>query len=446
MKILSLNVQNFLRLEALEIVPKGNSVTITGKNDQGKSSTLRAIDAALGGGTAPEDPVHRGANKAEITVALGNEKIEAIVKRTYIKQDNGEDALATLTVSTPDGAKYGKPQKFLNDLLGALSLDPVKFLEMEPEQQAKVVRAFVPDFDFAANELTYKSTFGERTDVNREVKRLEAEVNALPSFPADWPRDLIVTDELVTEIEKATEANSSIEVARSNVDRARGQVLRYQDAVRSQKSEIEDLEARLERARVAMTELTTKAQEALDEATTLEAKLADMKPIDVSQIRTKLEEAEVTNDKVRDFKQAETRRGRLSATLDEQRKKAEDLTAKLESLKDEARVAIGKAKMPVPGLGFDDEGKVTIDSFPLANTSFSKRLLTAIAIAAAHAPTLRLVKIADGDKLDDESQAMLAKFADEHDLQVWMETVQHGEPIGFVIEDGKLKGHANAQD
>lgn len=47
MKITRLQAENFKRIIALDVRPDGSIVNIAGKNAQGKSSTLDAIEAAL---------------------------------------------------------------------------------------------------------------------------------------------------------------------------------------------------------------------------------------------------------------------------------------------------------------------------------------------------------------------------------------------------------------
>ena len=52
MKIIEFRAERFKRLSAVDITPEGNTVIISGKNGQGKSSVLDAIWLALGGGAA----------------------------------------------------------------------------------------------------------------------------------------------------------------------------------------------------------------------------------------------------------------------------------------------------------------------------------------------------------------------------------------------------------
>lgn len=55
MKIVHLVAENVKKLRAVEISPKGELVTISGKNGQGKTSVLDAIWWALAGTSQIED-------------------------------------------------------------------------------------------------------------------------------------------------------------------------------------------------------------------------------------------------------------------------------------------------------------------------------------------------------------------------------------------------------
>ena len=94
--------------------------------------------------------------------------------------------------------------------------------------------------------------------------------------------------------------------------------------------------------------------------------------------------------------------------------------------------------MPVPGLGFDDTG-VTLAGLPFNQTGQAEQIGASAAIAAALNPKLRVMLIRDGSLLDRHSLAILAEMAEAHDMQVWLERVTDGQPVGIVIEDGEIK-------
>lgn len=104
MKIIRLEAENVKRLQAVSIVPQGDTVVIGGKNGQGKSSTLDSIAYALGGKRLiPEKPINNGHDKAKISVDLDS---GLTVTRTFTKNGGG-----SLFVSNADGARYQSPQK-----------------------------------------------------------------------------------------------------------------------------------------------------------------------------------------------------------------------------------------------------------------------------------------------------------------------------------------------
>src|SRR5882724_8305204 len=131
MKIISLQAENFKKLHAIEITPDGNFVQFTGRNGQGKSSTLDAFWVSLAGiGVAPKKPIRTGAESAKIRLDLG----EIIVTR-HFKAAEDNTYTTQRTVESAAGARYPSPQKMLDTLLGALSFDPLAFSRMDAKQQ-----------------------------------------------------------------------------------------------------------------------------------------------------------------------------------------------------------------------------------------------------------------------------------------------------------------------
>jgi hypothetical protein len=62
-----------------------------------------------------------------------------------------------------------------------------------------------------------------------------------------------------------------------------------------------------------------------------------------------------------------------------------------------------------------------------------------MAVALASKPRLRVVLIRDGSLLDDESMELLRKFADDNDIQVWIERVGSNDADALIIEDGEVQ-------
>lgn len=91
LKIIGLEIENFKRLKAVSIIPKGNMIEITGKNGQGKSSLIDAIWTAFKfADTDIVKPIKDGCEKAVIRIDVD----EFIVTKKFTASGN------TLTVES----------------------------------------------------------------------------------------------------------------------------------------------------------------------------------------------------------------------------------------------------------------------------------------------------------------------------------------------------------
>ena len=132
LSLVSLLVDNFMRLTALRVDANGHHVVISGKNSSGKASALEAIWTALCGASMKKipEPIHKGEERASIRLDLG----KFVVTRRWSKSGG-----TTLTVTAADGNKISQPQELLNGLLSKFSLDPVEFLDLRPQDQVDQV-------------------------------------------------------------------------------------------------------------------------------------------------------------------------------------------------------------------------------------------------------------------------------------------------------------------
>jgi energy-coupling factor transporter ATP-binding protein EcfA2 len=430
MKIIRLEAENVKRLKAVEIVPRGNVVTIAGKNGQGKSSTLDAIEMALGGaGTIPPEPVRRGARKASIVVDLG----DIVVERTFSAKGTA------LRVRSKDGTEQKSPQALLDSLCSRVAFDPLEFARMEPKKQDEVLKRLL-NLDFSELDRERAEAFQERASENKAAKDLKARVDAAP-FHGDAPAEETSVAELMAElkrrqgqVERANALNRAVEQAEN--ERAHARLLVERTNVR-----IADLERQLAEER--------KALEAYErEVTTGEANVSrareerDAFTYDQPhEVEEQLATVEETNRKVRE----NAARATLKVHLRLHEANAEELTAKIEELDARKARMLEDAQFPVIGLGFDDAGP-TLNGIPLEQASQAERLRVSVAIGLALNPKLKVLLVRDGSLLDDDSMRLLAEMAAEHDAQVWVERVGAGDPTAIVIEDGEVKVDGTAPE
>lgn len=419
LKIISLQAENVKRLVAVRIDPKGNLVQITGRNAQGKTSVLDSIWWALAGaGNVQNAPIRKGQNKATIKLDLG----EVVVTRTFTKREDGT-ASTSIIVENADGARFPSPQRLLDSLLGSLTFDPLAFARMKPREQFDALRGFVPDLDFAAIERANKADFDKRTAVNRRAKELTAQAAAI-QIPAAVPVAKVDEGALVDELAAVGKFNADIERRAERREQTR-----------------KDAAAKLERAEAARHEafrLNEEAEKLEQEAAEIELKLSDAPPLDppkdAADVRRRLDDAKRTNALV----DQANRRRQLAEEAARAEGEADALTAAMAAREHEKREKIAAAKLPVDGLGFGDEA-ITLNGLPFDQASDAEQLRVSCAIAMASNPRLRVIRVRDGSLLDEDAIALLAKMADESDMQVWIERVDSTGKVGFVLEDGEVR-------
>jgi DNA repair exonuclease SbcCD ATPase subunit len=423
MRIIQLTAENVKKLTVVSITPDGNLVQITGLNGQGKTSVLDAIWFALdaaAAGKGQTKPIRKGAKTARIELKLGDGKaVKLIVERRFTETDS------YLTVRTEDGAEYKRPQALLDDLFGALTFDPLGFLREKPRGQYDVLRQLVKlDVDLDALEAANTADYAARTTINRDVKAKRAQAQGI-QVADDLPAEPIDEAAILDEMQDAADFNADVvRLTTAKRDIAR-EIARHREEAQSLRAKAAQLLA--DAARIE--ELAVRVQTTSENA----PPVPDVK--DIGIVRAKLDRAKAVNTQIAQRR----RREALEHEAEQLETKAEQLTTSIERRGQRKLESIARATMPIPGLNFGD-GEVLYDGLPLTQASDAQQLMISTAIAAALNPKLRVIRIRDGSLLDDNAMAQLAKFADERDMQIWIERVDGSGAVGIVMEDGHVKG------
>jgi len=439
-RIIKFSAENVKKLKAVEISPTGDIVEVTGPNGSGKSSVLDAIFYALAGtAEIPSAVVRQGQESAVVKLDLG----ELVVTRKFTAKGG-----TTLTVEAASGARFPSPQKMLDELIGALSFDPLAFIRMKPTEQLNALRSVVKlDVDLDVLDATTKRYFEARTSTNREIKSLEARLTALPAPPTDTPVESIDVAELTSKLQAAYAGNAAIESDRRDREQL---ALKVQDDLRNadQKANtIIETNAEAQRRIDAVTvqrdrtigELQKIEQELRQRAKENDLKLKALMPLPwpvdtagfVAQINTA---TEVNKNVARLYA-----RQKLQDDIALQKQKSLDESGTIEANNRVRAETIAAAKMPVDGLSFGD-GEVTYQGLPLANASSGEQLRVSVALAMAVNPKLRILRVKDGSLLDETSLKLLADMASAADYQVWLERVESTDRPCVVMEDGAIHG------
>lgn len=427
MKIITLTAENIKRLTAVQISPDGNIVQITGANGQGKTSVLDAIWWALAGTSNVQDkPIHDDAEEARIELDMG----EIVVTRTFRLREEGK-ITTQLSVRNADGAKFSSGQTILDGLLGALTFDPLSFKRMKPAEQYETLKRFVPDIDFETMDAEQKKDYETRTEINRRAKEQRASAETI-ILPDDTPTETVSVNDLMKELEDIQARNNE---RQAEINRRTA----MQNILTSKADEIEDLNRAAQRLQEQIAEVNDKieaVQKFIDDPVNNPTELPPVEDMEsVAEIRAKISSADEINDKVRLYQ----KRREHEVEADNAEKQSAAITAIMEERRQKVNKAIEGADMPVDGLGLA-EGAITFNGLPFDQAADSEQLRVSCAIAMQENQKLRVIRVRDGSLLDEQSLTMLAKMADEKDYQVWIERVDTSGDVGFVIEDGHLRG------
>jgi hypothetical protein len=401
MKIVRLTAEAFQRLTAVEIEPDGSLVIVAGRNAQGKTSVLDAIEAALSGRAASKikKPIKDGETRARVELVFEDFTVE----RSW----SASGSKLKVTSNAAGRLEYPSPQKMLDSFLGKLSFDPLDFANADPKAQVATLLSVVDlPFDPVELDRQRQEAYDQRTIVNREVKALQARVDALPRPPKG-------TSTTEVDVVALAEALRRIETA----DQMRGAARQRYHAIKVQ----------IEALQVEMAEVAESGRETNQGYLDLVG--ANGTP---DEIKIKIELAAEANRAVYAAKQREEMLTQLRNS------EAESALATKRITECDARKADGLAgaDLPYPGLSFDNDG-VLLDGIPFDQSSGAERLKVSLAIALRLNPEIKVVRITDGSLLDESNMQVLREMIPE-DSQVWIERVGTDDEMAVIIEDGSV--------
>jgi hypothetical protein len=408
LRVVELRAENFMRLRAVRIRPDGTVVNITGRNDQGKTSTITAIAWALGGKEFAEAmPLRKGEREGSVSVDLGSLKVT--------KRVTADNPVPSLIVEYANGSRPRSPQHVLDELRGQL-MDPIAFLRGKGAERIEMVQQLFEGFSFDRNERERKAVFDERTAVNRERTRAVAARDAIV-LPTGGKPELVDIAALDAQLKAANAANEVTRKRQAGREVAAGEAERHRNAAERLRAEARGLDAK-----AADLEAKLEAAEALPAL------------IDTSAIITEIGNASARNAAVARFQEWE-QRDNEARRLHHQ---SETMSAEIKRIEKEKADALAGVKLPVEGLTIGED-EVLINGIPWDQLAFSTRLRVSAAVAMALEPKLQVMCIREfGSLLDKDNMALLARIAEDADFQVWIEC-QTGGPGAIIIEDGEVK-------
>lgn len=476
MYIKKLELLNFQVIKEFNADFEGNVYFITGDNELGKSTLLKAIGAML---TGNRDAVLRnGEDKGFAKMVVGDDGEEYDVELRFTKAN----PRGTLSIKSQTTGMRSDNVSMLQKIFGYQDFDAVEFSRWSEtaegrRKQVQYVRALLPEnvqkriAEIDAEVTTVKE---KRKDANAEVKTYtticaNAERQLKPGDVKTYAEKIDIADLMEEQnenarlIEKAKTVRTALQTRTEQLEAIPG---RIKAAEKTKNTEIDaaikyEAEAQAEYDRIVAE--AKKALEAAKKKSKADAKAAaDKYNETLAQIQTekadyetrknnaaawlaKYEENNPENlDTAERLKQAEEHNKINALVVDYLTKKKQKDAAekvaqahekKLSDLLKERETLIAKSELPIAGLTFTDDGlELNGVPFVAGKVSDSQIMEVAAKLIIASNPTVKVFRIARGESLGEKRLQAIIDIARANGFQGFIEEVKRGQ-TDLVVEE-----------
>jgi uncharacterized protein YdcH (DUF465 family) len=415
MKIQEVQIKKFKKLADYSANLEGKNVFIMGENGLGKSSFIQFIQIALG------DNKHIPENfKGEGVVIATKDNGTYTFK---VKEKGGKPVIE---VTTPDGMRDIR-KSALSAITGAIEFDIDEFVELSnskagQKKQVDIFKSFLPSElieQLNKFDAHTKALYDERTELNKQIKEVDALVN---THPLRHEMDLtkfkeVDTTEQFDLLNKATKHNQ-------NVADVESRIKQRQEGIELKKSEIDSVQEQIQT--LLAKEKTIKESIEAEQELNLKAKewLKVNQVIDISEIQSAIENSAEANKKNEQAKELAVKKKLLAEMVNE----AGELTVKIESERQAISDTIKSMDSPVEGLSFEDESLV-YNGVPVNenNLSTSEIMELGIRLKMAENPEFGIIFLQRGESLGKDRLKLIQELAKKNNFQLIIEEVQRGQ-------------------
>jgi chromosome segregation ATPase len=408
-KINSLEVHDVKKVKAVALKPTLEGLTVIGgRSEQGKTSVLDAIVWALGGDKyRPSSPGR--------TDADSDPSIKITLDNGLIVERSGKNS--SLKVTDSRGMKAG--QSLLNELISQLAIDLPKFLHASGKEKAEMLLHVIGVGDELKKlDTEAKAIYDRRQELGRDSTRAKKHADTLPVV-TDAPGELLSSSELIQQQQAIAKKNEENNYGREQLRRAR---CATKDAI----DEADVLKLQLRNKELSIEQLK-KHEEHLVKYDTIEDE-SD------AEIVAKLEKIDELNQKFRD---AEAKRKACDEARELQNQ-YDDLSKKLNGVREARQRLLDGADLPLPGLSVID-GELIYNGQKWDCMSGTGQLRVGVAIARQLKPGCDFVLVDKAEQMDLETLKEFAEWAESEGLQVIATRVSTGDECSIIIEDGIIK-------
>lgn len=476
MFIKKIELLNFQVIKEFNADFEGNVYFITGDNELGKSTLLKAIGAML---TGNRDGVLRnGEEKGFAKMVVGDDGEEYEVELRFTKAN----PRGTLSIKQKTTGMRSDNVSMLQKIFGYQDFDAVEFSRWSEtaegrRKQIEVVKSLLPEkvrnriAEIDKEVITVKD---KRKDANAEVKTYtticaNAEKQLKPGDVKTYAEKKDITALMEEQNENARlieKAKTVRQTRQQRIEQLAAIPERIKQAEATRKTDIESIDNDLAaeekevariiaeaKARLAKAKESAKAnKEAIEKDFKETLDIIGNDKADFERRKANadkwLEEYEKNNpenlDTAEQLKKAEEHNRINSLVVDYQTKKkakeAAEKTArkyddKLGELAKERETLIATSKLPIAGLSFTDDGlELNGVPFVAGKVSDSQIMEVAAKLIIASNPTVKVFRIARGESLGEKRLQAIIDIAKANGFQGFIEEVKRGQ-TDLVVEE-----------
>lgn len=462
MYIKKLELLNFQVIKEFNADFAGNVYFITGDNELGKSTLLKAIGALLTG--QRDDVLRAGEKKGFAKMVVGDDGEEFDVSLSFTETN----PRGTLTIKQKTTGMQTSNVSMLQKIFGYQDFDAVEFSRWSEtaegrRKQIAVVKALLPEkvrdrIDAIDAEVSIIKT--DRTGINRDIKTFGALVDSakktLTAEDIERYKTPIDIAELMERQKTAVRLSEKAKAARAGLEQRTKQLAdaglekerireRRDEAVFEAKRIMEsvvskaksDYEKAMEAAdkemRDALAELDANVKDWQDRKTNAERWLAKYNAMDIGSenIAEDLEKANQHNAKYNAVVKYKEEKARFDAVV----AKSQQMDAKIDSLLSERVSLISESSFPIDGLSFGEDG-LTLNGIPFVPGKVSDSQIMEIAakLIIASNPKVKVFRIARGESLGTKRLETIVDIARRNGFQGFIEQVTRGQNEMMVEE------------
>ena len=465
MYIKKLELLNFQVIEKFDAEFDGTVYFVTGDNELGKSTLLKAIGALLTGNR--DDVLRNGASKGFAKMVVGDDGEEYDVQLSFTEAN----PRGTLTIKQKSTGMQTNNVSMLQRIFGYQDFDAVEFSRWSESAEgrrkqiavvksllAPAVRDRIESIDTEVSGLKQ-----ERTGVNRDVKTFAGFVDTMAAQLAPGDVEKYAEPVDVTALMEKQQVNAQLiekaKTVRAAVAQRTEQLAAIPGEIKAANdrydSAIATIDRRVAEAKAAYEKAVADAEAAKNDAKIFrDNELAGIEEQRRLYTERKangeqwLAKYEANNPEKTDvpalLAQAEAHNKRYHVVCQYKEKKhqydafkskAEQMDARIDALAKERADLIANAELPIAGLSFTDDG-LELNGVPFVpgKVSDSQTMEIAAKLVIASNPTVKVFRIARGESLGAKRLQTIVDIARKNGFQGFIEQVQRGQTEMLVEE------------